>query len=52
MRRRAAQVKAGEALTLIFADGEKRAFADGDKQVIVDPPRSKAKKPADQGSLF
>jgi exodeoxyribonuclease VII large subunit len=44
VRRRAGQIKAGEALTL--------TFADGDKQVVADGPRSKAKKPADQGSLF
>lgn len=44
VRRRAGQVKAGEALSLTFADGEKK--------VIADPPKPKGKKPADQGSLF
>jgi exodeoxyribonuclease VII large subunit len=46
VRRRAGQVKAGEALSLTFADGEKQAVADGG------PSRPKAKKPLDQGSLF
>jgi exodeoxyribonuclease VII large subunit len=46
VRRRAAHVKAGEALTLTFADGDKQAIAEGGA------PRPKAKKPADQGSLF
>jgi exodeoxyribonuclease VII large subunit len=46
VRRRASQVKAGEALSLTFADGEKQAVADGG------PSRPKAKKPLDQGSLF
>jgi exodeoxyribonuclease VII large subunit len=46
VRRRAGQVKAGETLTLTFADGDKQVTADGGV------PRSKAKKPADQGSLF
>ena len=46
VRRRAGQVKAGEALSLTFADGEKQAVAEGGT------PKSKTKKPADQGSLF
>jgi exodeoxyribonuclease VII large subunit len=46
VRRRASAVKAGEALRLTFADGEKSAVAEGGS------PRLKAKKPADQGSLF
>jgi exodeoxyribonuclease VII large subunit len=46
VRRRAATVKAGEALTLTFADGEKQAVAEGGS------PKPKSKKPADQGSLF
>jgi exodeoxyribonuclease VII large subunit len=46
VRRRASQVKAGEALSLTFTDGEKQAVADGG------PSRPKAKKPLDQGSLF
>jgi exodeoxyribonuclease VII large subunit len=45
VRRRAAAVKSGEALSLVFADGERNAVADA-------APRPKAKKPADQGSLF
>ena len=46
VRRRAGQVKAGEALSLTFADGEKKVVADGASS------RPKGKKPADQGSLF
>jgi len=46
VRRRAVQVKAGEALTLTFADGEKQAVAEGGS------PKAKSKKPIDQGSLF
>jgi exodeoxyribonuclease VII large subunit len=46
VRRRAGQVKAGEALTLTFADGDKQAVAEGGS------PRPRPKKPADQGSLF
>jgi len=46
VRRRASGVKAGEALTLTFADGEKLAVAEGGS------PKAKTKKPADQGSLF
>ncbi len=46
VRRRAAEVKAGEGLTLRFADGESGAVAGG-------TPRPKGKKsPTDQGSLF
>jgi len=41
VRRRAATVKAGEALRLTFADGE--------KQVVAEGSRPKAKKPADPG---
>jgi exodeoxyribonuclease VII large subunit len=47
VRRRAAAVKSGEALTLVFADGEKNALADGGGG-----PRPKARKVTDQGSLF
>ncbi len=46
VRRRAAAVKPGEALTLTFADGDKPAVAEGG------PARAKGKKPVDQGSLF
>jgi exodeoxyribonuclease VII large subunit len=46
VRRRAASVKPGEALTLTFADGDKPAVAEGG------PARAKGKKPIDQGSLF
>ena len=46
VRRRAAAVKPGEALTLTFADGDKPAVAEGG------PVRAKGKKPVDQGSLF
>ena len=46
VRRRAGQVKAGEALSLTFADGEKKVIADGTS------PKARGKKPADQGSLF
>jgi exodeoxyribonuclease VII large subunit len=46
VRRRAGQVKAGEPLSLTFADGEKKVVAEGASS------RPKGKKPADQGSLF
>ncbi|MEI7790082.1 MAG: exodeoxyribonuclease VII large subunit [Alphaproteobacteria bacterium] len=46
VRRRAAAVKPGEALTLSFADGDTPAVAEGS------PARAKGKKPIDQGSLF
>ena len=46
IRRRAAEIKAGEALHLVFADGEKAARAEGPAT-----PRGK-KSPADQGRLF
>jgi len=46
VRRRAAAVKPGEALTLTFADGDRPAVAEGG------PVRAKGKKPVDQGSLF
>ena len=46
VRRRAGQVKAGEALVLTFADGDKQAVAEGGSS------KPRAKKPADQGSLF
>ncbi|MCX7281971.1 MAG: exodeoxyribonuclease VII large subunit [Alphaproteobacteria bacterium] len=46
VRRRAAAVKLGEALTLSFADGDTPAMAEGGGA------RGKTKKPADQGSLF
>jgi exodeoxyribonuclease VII large subunit len=46
VRRRAAALKPGEALTLSFADGETPAIAGGSA-------KTKAKKtPTDQGSLF
>ena len=45
IRRRAGEIKAGEALHLVFADGEKSAHAEGAA------PRGK-KSGADQGSLF
>jgi len=48
IRRRAAEVKAGEALQLVFADGEKSARAEG---TTPSGPRGK-KSPTDQGSLF
>jgi exodeoxyribonuclease VII large subunit len=48
LRRSAAAVKPGEALTLVFADGEALAAAGDGKQ-----KPQKAKKPAkEQGSLF
>jgi exodeoxyribonuclease VII large subunit len=47
VRRRAGEVKAGEGLTLTFADGEAQATAGGT------PPKAKARKsPTDQGNLF
>jgi exodeoxyribonuclease VII large subunit len=46
IRRRAAEIKAGEALQLVFADGEKPVRADGPVA-----PRGK-KSGTDQGSLF
>ncbi len=46
VRRRAAAVKPGEALTLTFADGDKPAVAEGGSG------KAKSKKPLDQGSLF
>ncbi|HWC63517.1 MAG TPA: exodeoxyribonuclease VII large subunit [Rhizomicrobium sp.] len=46
VRRRAATLKPGEALTLTFADGETPAVADGTPK-----PRPK-KTPTSQGSLF
>jgi exodeoxyribonuclease VII large subunit len=46
VRRRAADIKAGEALDLVFADGEKKAHAEG-----TSGPRGK-KSATDQGSLF
>ncbi len=46
VRRRAAAVTAGEALTLTFLDGDAKAVA-GDK-----PKTSKKKRATDQGSLF
>ncbi len=46
IRRRAADIKAGEALRLTFADGEKAAHAEGSGA-----PRGK-KAATDQGSLF
>jgi exodeoxyribonuclease VII large subunit len=54
VRRRAAALQPGEALTLTFADGEARAFADGETEAAaagMAKPRSK-KTPTDQGSLF
>jgi exodeoxyribonuclease VII large subunit len=45
IRRRAGEIRAGEALRLVFADGEKPAHAEGGA------PRGK-KTGADQGSLF
>ena len=48
IRRRAAEVKAGEALQLVFADGEKPVRADGSG---LGAPRGK-KSGSDQGSLF
>jgi exodeoxyribonuclease VII large subunit len=49
VRRRAAAIVAGEALTLTFADGEAKAVSgEGEAK-----PRSAKKKPGtDQGSLF
>jgi exodeoxyribonuclease VII large subunit len=48
VRRRAADVKAGETLRLVFADGEKPVRAEGGGS---SGPRSK-KSGSDQGSLF
>jgi exodeoxyribonuclease VII large subunit len=48
VRRRAADIKAGEALRLAFADGEKAARAEGAHPAA---PRGK-KSGTDQGSLF
>jgi exodeoxyribonuclease VII large subunit len=46
LRRRAGEIKAGEHLHLMFADGESGALAGG-------TPKSRVKKPGgDQGSLF
>ena len=45
IRRRAGEIKAGEGLTLVFADGEKAVHTDGGA------PRGK-KIGTDQGSLF
>ena len=47
IRRRAANIKAGEALRLVFADGEKAVRAEGEPAA----PRGK-KTGIDQGSLF
>jgi exodeoxyribonuclease VII large subunit len=48
IRRRAADIKAGEGLSLVFADGEKTAHADG-----LGGGAGKAKKTGtDQGNLF
>ncbi|HEY4276364.1 MAG TPA: exodeoxyribonuclease VII large subunit [Rhizomicrobium sp.] len=46
IRRRAAEIKSGEALDLVFADGEKKAHAEGGSG-----PRGK-KSATDQGTLF
>lgn len=46
IRRRAATLKSGEALTLTFADGEKSAIAGGA------PASRKPRDPAKQGDLF
>ena len=48
IHRRAAEIKAGEGLQLVFADGEKSVRAEG---VASPAPRGK-KTPTDQGSLF
>ncbi|HEY2836463.1 MAG TPA: exodeoxyribonuclease VII large subunit [Rhizomicrobium sp.] len=48
IHRRAAEIKAGEGLQLVFADGEKSVRAEG---VGSAAPRGK-KSPTDQGSLF
>ena len=48
IRRRAAEVKVGEALQLVFADGEKPVRAEGS---LPGAPRGK-KSGSDQGSLF
>jgi exodeoxyribonuclease VII large subunit len=47
VRRSAAAIAGGEALTLVFADGESTAVATGSK-----PDRRPKKPGADQGSLF
>ena len=49
IRRRAGEVKAGETLQLVFADGEKTVRAEGPGPAA--PSRGK-KSPTDQGSLF
>jgi exodeoxyribonuclease VII large subunit len=54
VRRRAATLKPGEALTLTFADGEARAMA-GEGDAPATPPKvspQKKKPGVDQGSLF
>jgi exodeoxyribonuclease VII large subunit len=48
VRRRAASLKAGEALTLTFADGEAQAVAGGTAGARPKPKKS----PIDQGNLF
>ncbi len=48
LRRRAASLAPGEALTLVFADGEAQALAHGQAEKSAKPKKS----PADQGSLF
>jgi exodeoxyribonuclease VII large subunit len=51
LRRRAATIKPGEALTLVFSDGETKIAGEGDGK--SDKKLSRAKKsPVDQGSLF
>ena len=49
VRRRAADLRSGESLTLTFADGDAKAQAgEGDSR----PKPSKKKQGTDQGSLF
>ncbi len=53
VRRAASALKSGEALTLVFADGEAGAFAEGKVVAAGVPQKSKPKKsPTDQGNLF
>ena len=53
IRRLAAELRAGERLSLEFSDGSAGAVADGERPVSVEKPKkAKAKPGGGQGSLF
>jgi len=52
IRRRAAQIVAGERLTLTFADGPANAYAEGGSVEPAAAPKGRARKREGQGSLF